>query len=106
MRRGPSSIADYSVHNTFYVHAHPPLNTYCFSQLCYSQPNCVAGSGIETPDESTTKDCCAGTNDRQSYADSDGDCVVPQCVGERDLFIRMYMALQGSKIVQPTKFNT
>ena len=55
-----------------------------FSQQCYSQPNCVAGSEIATPKVNPTpKDCCVRTNNGQSYADSDGNCIVPQCVGKR-----------------------
>ena len=55
-----------------------------FLQLCYSQPNCVAGSEIETPEVNPTpKDCCVRTNNGQSYADSGGNCIVPQCVGKR-----------------------
>ena len=60
------------------------VELFCYSgnlQQCYSQPNCVAGSEIAlTP---TSKDCCTGTNDGQSYADSSGNCVVSQCVGKR-----------------------
>ena len=54
------------------------------SQQCYSQPNCVAGSETETPEVNPTpKDCCVRTNNGQSYADSGGNCSVPQCVGKR-----------------------
>ena len=54
-----------------------------YSQQCYSQPNCVAGSEIATPaDNPTRKDCCAGTNEGQSYADSGGNCIVSQCLGK------------------------
>ena len=49
---------------------------------CYSQPNCTEGSEIETPTKNPTpSDCCSRTNDGQSYADSGGNCVIPQCVG-------------------------
>ena len=54
--------------------------------LCYSQPNCVAGSEIPI-DTPTPKNCCAGSNDGQSYSDSDRNCVVLQCVGKRSLCI-------------------
>ena len=61
------------------------------SQQCYSQPNCVAGSQIDTPaDTPTAKDCCVGTNEGQSYADSGGNCIVQQCVGERSLYFIKY----------------
>jgi hypothetical protein len=41
----------------------------------------VAGSEIETPEVNPTpKGCCVKTNNGQSYADSDGYCIVPQCV--------------------------
>ena len=63
---------------------HQIILTAGLSQQCYSQPNCVAGSEIDTPtDPPTPKDCCAGTNDGQSYADLDGVCSVSQCVGEK-----------------------
>ena len=48
--------------------------------FCYSLPNCVEGSEIETQ-TGTQIDCCIGTDDGQSYADSGGNCVVPQCIG-------------------------
>ena len=57
-----------------------------FSQQCYSQPNCEAGSEIGTPaDGPTPRDCCIGTNEGQSYADSGGNCIVEQCVGKRSI---------------------
>ena len=56
---------------------------YCIgtAQVCYSEPSC-AGGIIEAPGP-TVKDCCVGTNDGQSYADSSGTCVEDQCVGKR-----------------------
>ena len=53
----------------------------------------MAGSEIPI-DTPTPKDCCAGSNDGQSYSDSGGNCVVPQCVGKRSLHF-----------VKPTKFT-
>jgi hypothetical protein len=50
------------------------------SQVCYSEPGC-AGYVVETPGP-TVRDCCVGTNDGQSYADSGGTCIKNQCVGE------------------------
>ena len=56
----------------------------CFliAGFCYSLPNCVAGSEIETSTGNIAEvDCCIETEDGQSYADSGYNCVVPQCVG-------------------------
>ena len=62
-------------------------NNAGFSPQCYSQLNCETGSEIETPaDTPTAKDCCVGTNEGQSYADSGGNCIVPQCLGERSFY--------------------
>ena len=43
----------------------------------------MAGSEIEVPrvESPTAKDCCVGTNNGQSYANSSGTCVVTQCIG-------------------------
>ena len=58
----------------------------------------MAGSEIETPtDRPTPKDCCVGTDDGQSYTDSNGSCVVPQCIGERSLHVIHFV--QESTIV-------
>ena len=65
------------------------------SQQCYSQPHCVAGSEIETLIKNPTpKDCCAGTNDGQSYADSGKNCIVKQCVGKITIIHHMHMKIQ------------
>ena len=67
----------------YYIFCHATINIAGFSQQCYSQPNCEAGFEIETPaDTPTARDCCVGTNEGQSYADSGGNCTVPQCVGK------------------------
>ena len=58
-----------------------------FSQQCYSQPDCEAGSEIETTaDTPTARDCCVGTNEGRSYAESGGNCIVPQCVGKGSFY--------------------
>ena len=43
----------------------------------------MAGSEIEVPgvENLTARDCCVGTDDGQSYANSSGTCVVTQCIG-------------------------
>ena len=62
-----------------------------FSQQCYSQPNCVAGSEIAIlTDVPTPKDCCVGTNDGQSYGDSGGNCAIPQCVGKTSVLYNYF----------------
>ena len=60
----------------------PPLAGV--SQKCYSQANCT-GDVVEAPGL-TIKDCCVGTNDGQSFADSSGTCIEDQCVGKRICF--------------------
>ena len=50
------------------------------SQTCYSQSGCV-GDIVEAPGPEP-KDCCAGTNDGQSYQNnSDGVCTLLNCIG-------------------------
>ena len=62
-----------------YAHDTPPRVQH-FSAFI----NCVAGSEIETTEVNPTpKDCCVRTNNGLSYADSGGNCIVPQCVGKR-----------------------
>ena len=56
------------------------LHTTGVSQACYSQPNCI-GDIVETPGP-TVRDCCAGTNDGQSYSNSSGVCIETSCVGK------------------------
>ena len=60
----------------------PPLAGV--SQTCYSQADCT-GDVVEAPGL-TIKDCCVGTNDGQSFADSSGTCIEDQCVGKRISF--------------------
>ena len=60
----------------------PPLAGV--SQTCYSQADCT-GDVVEVPGL-TVKDCCVGTNDGQSFADSSGTCIEDQCVGKRICF--------------------
>ena len=57
----------------------PPLAGV--SQTCYSQADCT-GDVVEAPGL-TIKDCCVGTNNGQSFADSSGTCIEDQCVGKR-----------------------
>ena len=47
---------------------------------CYSQPDCE-GDIVTAPGPSA-KDCCAGTDDGQSYSDESVTCTVLQCIGE------------------------
>ena len=49
------------------------------SQVCYSQPGCT-GDTVTAPG-SSARDCCAGTDDGQSYSDVNGVCFVSQCIG-------------------------
>ena len=65
----------------------PPLADV--SQTCYSQADCT-GDVVEAPGP-TVKDCCVGTNDGQSFADSNGTCIEDQCVGKRICF-HIYIA--------------
>ena len=55
-----------------------------FSEFCYSKPNCV-GNAVQT-EGPTARDCCAGTNDGQSFSTDDGLCVISQCIG-KDIFV-------------------
>ena len=55
------------------------------SQTCYLQADCT-GDVVEAPGL-TVKDCCVGTNDGQSFADSSGTCIEDQCVGKRIRFL-------------------
>ena len=64
----------------------PPLADV--SQMCYSQANCT-GVVVEAPGL-TVKDCCVGTNDGQSFADSSGTCIEDQCVGKRIYLMFIY----------------
>ena len=56
----------------------PPLADV--SQTCYSQADCT-GDVVEAPGP-TVKDCCVGTSNGQSFADSSGTCIEDQCVGK------------------------
>ena len=48
-------------------------------QVCYSQPGCV-GDIVTAPGPSA-RDCCAGTDDGQSYSNDGVNCHVSQCIG-------------------------
>ena len=50
------------------------------SQVCYSQSGCAGDIAFTAPGPSA-RDCCAKTDDGQSYSDVNGDCIVPQCIG-------------------------
>ena len=74
----------------------PPLAGV--SQICYSQADCT-GDVVEAPGL-TIKDCCVGTNDGQSFADSSGTCIEDQCVGKRMRFpYLMFIATSHSTVV-------
>ena len=47
---------------------------------CYSHPGCM-GSIVTAPGP-TARDCCAGTDDGQSYTDDFVNCTVLQCIGK------------------------
>ena len=49
------------------------------SQTCYSQPGCV-GDIVEVPGPSA-RNCCAGTDEGQSYSADGVNCDVSQCIG-------------------------
>ena len=49
------------------------------SQACYSQAGCVGD--IVTAPGPTARDCCAGTDDGESFSENDANCTVLQCVG-------------------------
>ena len=73
-----------------YIHQVVDTNI-CIAGQCYSQLNCEAGSEIETPaDIPTAENCCVGTNEGQSYADSGGNCIVEQCVGKRSITYQIH----------------
>ena len=55
------------------------LNTGGTQKACYSQPGCV-GDIVTAPGPSA-RDCCAGTDDGQSYSDDGVNCFFSQCVG-------------------------
>ena len=49
------------------------------SQVCYSQPGCV-GDIVTSPGLSA-RDCCAETDDGQSYSSDGVNCFHSQCIG-------------------------
>ena len=49
-------------------------------EQCFSEPGCT-GPVVEAPGP-TAKDCCAGTNDGQSYGVGPGNCEISQCIGK------------------------
>ena len=49
---------------------------------CYSQPGCM-GDIVTAPGPSA-RDCCAGTDDGQSYSEDSVNCTVLLCIGEYD----------------------
>ena len=49
-------------------------------QVCYSQPGCV-GDIVSAPGP-TARDCCAGTDNGQSYSNDGVNCHVSQCIGK------------------------
>ena len=49
------------------------------SQACYSQAGCV-GDMVTAPGP-TARDCCAGTDDGESFSENDVNCTISQCVG-------------------------
>ena len=48
-------------------------------QACYSQAGCVGD--IVTVPGPTARDCCAGTDDGESFSENDVNCTILQCVG-------------------------
>ena len=49
------------------------------SQVCYSQPGCT-GDVVTAPGPSA-RDCCAGTDDGQSFSSDGVNCFRTQCIG-------------------------
>ena len=74
----------YSVICTIFHKQFAKLPLAGVSQTCYSQADCT-GDIVEDAGL-TVKDCCVGTNDGQSFADSNGTCIEDQCVGKRICF--------------------
>ena len=46
--------------------------------VCYSEPNCM---GNIVAEGLTPRECCAGTDEGQSYSSGGVVCDVPQCIG-------------------------
>ena len=57
--------------------------------MCYSKPGCVGD--IVTAPGLTARDCCAGTNDGQSY--KDGVCTVLQCIGKHNKYFVVHVII-------------
>ena len=49
-------------------------------EQCFSEPGCN-GTAVKAPGPSA-RDCCAGTNDGQSYGLGLGNCEINQCIGK------------------------
>ena len=50
------------------------------SQACYSQTGCVGV--IVTAPGPTARDCCAGTDDGESFSENGVNCTISQCIGK------------------------
>ena len=63
------------------------------SQLCYSQAGCV-GDLVSVPGP-TARECCAETDDGESFSENGVNCTISQCIGMYLKVCTQYIVILG-----------